>query len=74
MGAVVKTGTGYASGGGKKAQPASPEITADVGSHFSGHLTRLLGSQISNEWDLITFVVVGLVHQQNPVREDCQRE
>lgn len=74
IGTALKTGAGYASGGGKKAQPASPEITAAAGSLFSGHLTRLLGGQIANKWDLIAFVVVGLEHQENPVGEDCQRE
>ena len=72
MGTVLKTGAGYTSGGMKKAQPASPDITVAVRSHFSGHLTRLFGGQIPNERDLIKLVVVGLIHQENPVGEDCQ--
>lgn len=39
----------------------------------SADLPGLLRGQVSDEGDLIKFVVVGFIHQENPIGEDCQR-
>jgi len=41
---------------------------------FSACLTHLLCGQVSNKGDLIKLVVVGFVHQENPVGQDGQRD
>jgi len=55
-------------------QPARAFPTVRDKSRRPRPLPHLLGGQIANKRDLVKLVVVGLIHQENPVGEDGQRD